>query len=134
MTGLAMVGAMLGFGSSADETFFGVLDSALTETRVRFVLPDRTWEIGKAAGDPAFVVRVTDPRFARRVLTSGNLGMGETYMEGGWAMERGSLDQFIATLALADVDRLIRRDPRLVARIAAMRVRHALINSTQKTK
>jgi cyclopropane-fatty-acyl-phospholipid synthase len=55
-------------------------------------------------------------------------------MEGGWAMERGTLDRFLATLAVANVDSLIRRDPRLVARIAAMRVRHALINSTRRTK
>src|SRR6478736_2530493 len=115
---LATIGATLGLGASANDTFFGVLDSALTETRVRFVLPDQTYEIGRGSGDPEFVVRVTDPDFARRVLTSGNLGLGETYMEGGWAMERGSLDRFVATLAVADVDPLIRRDPRLVAQIA----------------
>lgn len=55
-------------------------------------------------------------------------------MEGGWTMERGRLDRFIATLAVADVDRLIRRDPRLLARIVAMRARHALINSTRRVK
>jgi cyclopropane-fatty-acyl-phospholipid synthase len=118
----------------ANDTLFGVLDAALTDTRVRFVLPDRTYEVGRAGADAAFVVRVTDPRFARRVLTSGNLGLGETYMEGGWAMERGTLDRFIATLAVADVDRLIRRDPRLVLRIAAMRVGHALLDSTKKVR
>ena len=101
---------------------------------MRFILPDRTYEIGGGGLDPDFVVRVTDPRFARRVLTAGNLGLGETYMEGGWTMERGSLDRFIATLALADVDRMIRRDPRLLARIAMMRVRHALLNSTRKVR
>lgn len=134
MGNLATIGATFGIGASADDTLFGVLDRALTGTRVRFVLPDRTYDIGAAAGEPEFVVRVTDPRFAKRVLTSGNLGMGETYMEGGWTMERGSLDRFIATLAVADVDQLIRRDPRLVARIAGMRLRQALINSTKRVK
>ena len=97
------------------------------------MLPHRTYDVG-SGNRPEFIVRVTDPRFARRVLTSGNLGLGETYMEGGWAMEQGTLDRFIATLAVADIDRLIRRDPRLVARIAAMRLRHALIDSTKKVR
>jgi cyclopropane-fatty-acyl-phospholipid synthase len=139
MGNLATIGATLGIGASADDILFGVFDAALTDTRMRFVLPNRSYdvgrgEIGRGGADPDFIVRVTDPRFARRVLTSGNLGLGETYMEGGWTMERGTLDRFIATLAVADVDRLIRRDPRLVARIAAMRVRHALINSTRRVR
>lgn len=133
MNALASVVATLGRGSTANDLLFGILDRALTDTRVRFVLPDRTHEVG-GGGELAFIVRVTDPQFARRALVAGNLGMGETYMEGGWAMERGTLDRFIATLAVADVDQLIRRDPRLVARIAAMRVRHALLNSRKKVR
>lgn len=134
MSTLATIGSTLGIGSSASDTLFGVLDEALAEARVRFVLPERTYDVGRGTPEPAFIVHVTDPQFARRVLTSGNLGLGETYMEGGWSMAHGSLDRFLATLAVADVDRLIRRDPRLVARIAAMRLKHALINSTQKVK
>lgn len=134
MSTLATIGATLGLGASADDTLFGALDAALTDTRVRFILPHRTFDIGKGAGDAEFIVRVSDPGFARRVLTSGNLGLGETYMEGGWTMERGTLDRFIATLAVADIDQIIRRDPRLVARIAAMRIRHALIDSTKKVR
>jgi cyclopropane-fatty-acyl-phospholipid synthase len=134
MSNLATIGATLGIGASADDTLFGVLDAALTATRIRFILPNRSYDVGKGGAEPEFIVRVTDRRFARRVLTSGNLGMGETYMEGGWAMERGTLDRFVSTLAVADVDQLIRRDPRLVARIAGMRIRHALINSTKKVK
>jgi len=134
MNRLATLGATLGLGASANDTLFGVLDTALTNTRVRFIVPGRTYDIGRGSGDAEFIVRVTDPQFARRVLTSGNLGLAETYMDNGWAMERGTLDRFIATLAVADVDRLIRQDPRLVARIVAMRVRHALLNSTKKVK
>jgi cyclopropane-fatty-acyl-phospholipid synthase len=134
MNSLVKVAATLGIGASANDTLFGVLDAAVRDTRIRFVLPDRTYEVGRGPGDPAFIVRVTDLRFARRVLTSGNLGLGESYMDGGWSMEHGSLNQFLATLAVADVDRLIRSDPRLMVRIAAMRVRHALINSTRRVQ
>jgi cyclopropane-fatty-acyl-phospholipid synthase len=134
MGGLSTVDTRVGKGSSPNETLFGALDEALKDVRVRFVLPDGSYDAGGGTGDPEFVVRVTDPEFGRRVLSAGNLGLGETYMEGGWGMERGTLDRFLATLAVANVDSLIRRDPRLVARIAAMRVRHALINSTKKTK
>jgi len=133
MSTVTAVGTAPTTRSSANDTLFGVLDAALTDTRVRFILPDRTCDVGRA-GDPEFVVRITDPEFGRRVLTSGNLGLGETYMEGGWTMERGTLDRFIATLAVADVDRLIRRDPRLIARIAAMRISHALLDSTKKVR
>src|SRR5262249_11634571 len=134
MNNLTTIGAALGLGASADDTLFGVLDAALTDTRVRFVLPHRTYDIGKGSGEPAFIARVTDQRFARRVLTSGNLGLGETYMEGGWAMERGSPDLFIAPLVGAGVDSLIQRDPRLAARIAARRIRHAWINSVKNVR
>lgn len=133
MSGLASVVATLGKGSTANELLFGILDRALTDVRASFVLTDRTYEVGRG-GDFAFIVRVTDPQFARRVLTAGNLGMAEAYMEGGWDMERGTLDHFLATLALADVDSLIRRDPRLVTRIAAMRIGHALINSRKRVR
>ncbi len=133
MSSLASVVATLSTGSTANDVFFGILDRALTDTRVRFVLPEGAYDVGKG-GDVAFIVRVTDPQFGRRVLTAGNLGLAEAYMEGGWEMESGTLDRFLATLALADVDRQVRRDPRLMARIAAMRVCHALINSRKRVR
>jgi cyclopropane-fatty-acyl-phospholipid synthase len=134
MGSFTTVDTKAGKGSSANDTLFSVLDEALKDVRVRFTLPGGSYDVGGGEGDPEFVVHVTDADFARRVLSAGNLGLAETYMEGGWTMARGALDGFLATLAVANVDSLIRRDPRLVARIAALRVRHALINSAKKTR
>ncbi|MGE3276805.1 MAG: class I SAM-dependent methyltransferase [Vicinamibacterales bacterium] len=134
MSGPSAIDSRRGQSSSTEDVLLNVLDEALTDVRVRFVRPGGHRDVGGGTGDPEFVVRVTDPDFGRRVLAAGTLGLGETYMEGGWTMEHGTLDRFLAVLALANVDSLIRRDPRLVARIAAMRVGHALINSTKKTR
>ena len=122
--------AKLSLSASANAALFDVLDRALRETRIRFVLPERSWDVGGAKGaEPEFVVRVSDPQFSRRVLSSGNLGLGESYMEEGWTIERGRLDRLLTVLANSDVDQVIRRDPRVLARVAAMRVQHAFTGS-----
>ncbi len=123
----------------ADRTLFDMLDRALTGTdvRMRFVLPDRTREVGRFASadpNPDFVVRVTDPNFSRRVLTGANLGLAESYMDEGWVLEHGRLDRFLTALAMSDVDRLMRRDPRVLARIAAMRVHHVFTGARQNVQ
>ena len=112
--------AKLSLSSSANAALFDVLDRALREARIRFVLPERSWDVGGAKGaEPEFVVRVSDPEFSRRVLSSGNLGLGESYMEEGWTIERGRLDRLLTVLANSDVDQVIRRDPRVLARVSA---------------
>jgi cyclopropane-fatty-acyl-phospholipid synthase len=90
--------------------------------------------VGRTAepdSSPEFVLRVTDPGFSRRILAGGNLGLSETYMEEGWKLEKGRLDRFLTALAIANVDSLLRRDPRVLARVAAMRVHHAITGASQ---
>jgi cyclopropane-fatty-acyl-phospholipid synthase len=48
-------------------------------------------------------IRVRDPEFARRVLTQGSLGAGESYMEGQWDCER--LDEMLVRIMRAGIDR-----------------------------
>jgi cyclopropane-fatty-acyl-phospholipid synthase len=43
-------------------------------------------------GARPFDLRVHDPRFYRRVLAEGALGLGESYMDGWWDCEQ--LDEF----------------------------------------
>jgi cyclopropane-fatty-acyl-phospholipid synthase len=134
---LQSVRKRLSLDAVADRTLFGVLDRALTDVRMRFVLSQRTYDVGRTAdpeGTPSFVIRVSDPGFSRRVLSAGNLGLAETYMEQGWTLEKGRLDQFITQLALANVDSVLRRDPRVLARVAAMRVHHVFTGPTQNVK
>ena len=47
-------------------------------------------------GSAPFSVRVRDPRFFRRVLVGGSLGLGESYVDGWW--ECDALDELAARL------------------------------------
>lgn len=48
-------------------------------------------------------IRVRDPGFAKRVLTQGSLGVGESYMDGQWDCER--LDEMLFRVMQVDLDR-----------------------------
>ncbi|MBL8680639.1 MAG: class I SAM-dependent methyltransferase [Myxococcales bacterium] len=119
---------MVQFLPTNDETLFSLLDRAITNTRIRFILPDGTREIGRSAdasGEPDFILRVTDTNFSRRILTSGNLGLAESWMEEGWQLERGTLDALLTVFALSAMDERLLSDPRVLVKVAAMRVQHA---------
>lgn len=45
--------------------------------------PEGTRRFG--VGEPSGVVRVHDPRFFRRALAGGEIGLGESYMDGEWS-------------------------------------------------
>src|SRR5690606_25587826 len=47
-------------------------------------------------------LQVHQPRFFRRVLGQGSLGLGESYMDGDW--DTGSLDGLLSRLMAARVD------------------------------
>ena len=53
-------------------------------------------------GDEAWDIQVNDPRFFKRVLQQGSLGLGESYMEGWWDCPR--LDMFFHRLLAARLD------------------------------
>ena len=53
-------------------------------------------------GDAATDIRLHDPHFHARVLSHGSLGLGESYMEGGWDVD--SLDGFLSRLLEARLD------------------------------
>lgn len=59
-------------------------------------------------GDRPWDLRVNDPSFYVRVLAQGSLGLGESYMDGGWDCQ--ALDQLLSRLIAA---RLARRVPGL---------------------
>lgn len=114
---------------SAEEALFDLLDRALTDVRARFILPHRTVDVGRSAGaegEADFVLRVTDPDFAARVLGAGNLGFAESFMDEGWRLEVGSLEDLLTALARARMDERLRADPRVLLRVAGMRALHAL--------
>jgi cyclopropane-fatty-acyl-phospholipid synthase len=64
------------------------------------------------AGPRPWDIRVHDDRFFRRVLADGELGFGESYMDGDWDCDR--LDELSSRIFSADLDRLRRRPADLV--------------------
>jgi len=52
-------------------------------------------------GPRAWDLRVQDERFFRRVLAEGSIGLGESYMDGWWNVER--LDEFFTRIQRAEL-------------------------------
>lgn len=113
--------------SFSDRTLLSLLDRAITTVRVRFALPDGDYDIGRIAGatsdEPDYILRIHDVRFFSRIASAGSLGLAECYMEGGWEMERGALEDFLMALLQARVLASIHGSPSLLFRLAALRLR-----------
>src|SRR5262245_21882744 len=71
-------------------------------------------------------IRVHDARFFQRVIADGDLGFGESYMDGDWDCDR--LDELTARIFSAELDRLAIRPSdvinALLARAATRQTRH----------
>jgi cyclopropane-fatty-acyl-phospholipid synthase len=65
-------------------------------------------------------IRVKNPRFFKRVLKEGSLGLGESYMDGWWECDR--LDMFFSKVLRAGLDKQMPRHLKDTLRIAAARV------------
>ena len=57
-------------------------------------------------GDHPWDIQVRDPRFFRRAITEGELGVGESYMDGWWDVPQ--LDEFISRILRARLDEKFR--------------------------
>jgi len=93
---------------------------------VRFIIGTRECVVGAAGGgaECEFTVRVVRHEFFAAVLCYGNLGLGESYMRGDFALERGRLDDFLTMLLRSRVDETIRRTFRLAVKAGAIQVRN----------
>ncbi len=56
----------------------------------------------EVGGDRPWDMRMHHPQAAERILARGSLGLGESYMEGGWDCDR--VDEFIARVLTARLD------------------------------
>lgn len=61
-------------------------------------------------GERPFDLKVHDPRFYRRVLREGSLGMGESYMDSWW--DCPAIDALTTRLLQANLDEAIQHNPR----------------------
>ncbi len=64
-------------------------------------------------GPDPWDIKVHHDDFYPRVLTEGELGLGESYMDGWWDAE--ALDETISRILLAKLDEKIKRKPAIVA-------------------
>jgi cyclopropane-fatty-acyl-phospholipid synthase len=71
-------------------------------------------------GSRAWDIRVHDERFFRRVMAYGDLGFGESYMDGDWSTS--SLDELSTRLFAGSLDRQVRRPSDLIDAIVARAV------------
>lgn len=112
--------------SDADDTalLMELLDRCLVDAQVRFAMPDGPRTVGRGA--ERYEVQVRDAGFARRVLGEGNLGLAETFMDGGWDVTEGSLEGMLTAFARARIDLEVTGSPRAMARMVTLRVQQLL--------
>lgn len=73
----------------------------------------------KINGDAPWDIQVHNDDFYRRAITRGELGIGESYMDGWWDSE--SIDELICRILRARLDEKIRTDPLLALKILSVR-------------
>lgn len=71
-------------------------------------------------GSRPFDIKIKNPKFFKRVLQEGSLGLGESYMDGWWDCER--LDIFFSKVIRAGLERQLPRHLKDTLRIAAARL------------
>lgn len=94
-----------------EEFFKNILDAALKDGESSITLRssngDRT--LGDTSGNTSeLVLEVLDNEFFRRVITAGNLGMGEAYMERQFDVLNGKLPELLTCLLKNRVDKTVR--------------------------
>ena len=112
-------------------TFYRLLNESVTDTSIRFLVDGTEATVGarsisRADETPPVTVRVLRDRFFGRVLTYGNLGMGESYIDQDFQMAEGTLDEFLTILLRNRLPERMRQHPRLAIRVLGIRILNRL--------
>lgn len=95
---------------TAQTVFTELLDRHVQDARILFLFEGK--EILVGANVPEIrndlVVRIKDSRIFTRVLSAGNLGLGEAYMNHEFEMESGTLEDLLLVLLRNRLDRRLR--------------------------
>jgi cyclopropane-fatty-acyl-phospholipid synthase len=110
--------------ATLQDVFLEMLDVALSDAVVRFRLGDNEFIAGKAASAQQFCVRVHEPRFFAQAICYGNLGLGESFMNGDFEMEEGCLHDFLTTLLRNRIDEKVLKTRRLAWKLAWIQLRN----------
>lgn len=114
----------------ARDVFFRLLNEHLRDTRVRVITGGEATIVGGAdvadqAGSPVVTLRVHDERFYARILSEGNLGLGESFMDGDVEVVEGEMHDLLAAFLRNRIDARLRGDVRTlfgVARVQAANI------------
>jgi cyclopropane-fatty-acyl-phospholipid synthase len=107
----------------ARRTLLSLLDSGLADCAVRFEDPDGSATVGRAAAHVApLVVKVHRARFYDRVISTGNLGLGESFVDGDFTTD-GPLEDLLCALLRNQIGTRFRAQPMLLLKAAAIRLR-----------
>jgi cyclopropane-fatty-acyl-phospholipid synthase len=71
-------------------------------------------------GDQPYDIQVHDPRFYRRILGDGALGLGESYMDGWWDCK--AIDQMIDRVLRADLERRVSNNLKYIWHVLVSRL------------
>jgi cyclopropane-fatty-acyl-phospholipid synthase len=105
-----------------ERLFFDFVGPALREDVVQFLCDDRVYRFG-SVGQPT-IVRIHGADFFRDVLARGNLGLGESFMNGEFEIVQGTLESFLIALARADIERFVRQKPLNAVRLLPIFLRN----------
>ena len=94
-------------GLREEQLFFVLLDRFVDDGCLEFVQGGRRTRVGRKEMTPEAVIRVVNPRFFKRVLVGGNLGMGEAFMDHDFEMDEGSVTDFLTVLVRNRLDRKV---------------------------
>jgi cyclopropane-fatty-acyl-phospholipid synthase len=108
--------------AGAERVFLEMLDRHVEDTSIRFIVRGEEVAVGKGERGSGPSVRIHDDRFFARVLSGGNLGLGEAYMDGDWEMEEGDLEDLLTPLLRNRIDRKVKSDVATAAKVARVQV------------
>lgn len=80
----------------------------------------------KINGGNPWDIQVNNDKFYRRAITEGELGLGESYMEGQWDAEK--IDEFIFRVLRAELDQKIKRKWSIMLKLLKAQIFNLLLN------
>ena len=87
-----------------------------------------------ANGDVDAKIQVKHPRFFRRVLVAGNLGLGEAYIDRDFEMKVGTLQDFLTIMLRNRLGERIKLSVPAAVRVAWLRLANALRGKTRNVQ
>jgi cyclopropane-fatty-acyl-phospholipid synthase len=84
--------------------------------------------------DARFVIEINDPGFYGNVLSFGNLGLGEAYMQDGFRMLDGKLEDFIEGLLASDLETKLKNNWKLALKILPFRLKGWIQGQTRSVR